>query len=40
MSENDNILLNLSDIKKNLSFIQLKSKSNVFKLSHLMGDLK
>ena len=37
---NGNILLNLSDIKKSLSFIPIKSKSNVFKFSHPLGKIK
>jgi len=37
---NDNILLDLCDIKKSLSYIPIKSKSNVFKFSHLLGDIK
>ena len=37
---NDNILLDFSDIKKSLSFIPIKSESNVFKFSHPLGDFK
>ena len=37
---NDNILLNLSDIKKSLSFIPIKSKSNTFKFSNVLGDIQ
>lgn len=37
---NRNILLNLSDIKKSLSFIPIKSKSNEFKFSHPLGKVK
>jgi len=40
LSINDNILLNLCDIKKSLSYIPIKSKGNVFKFSHLLGDIK
>ncbi len=37
---NGNILLNLSDIKKSLSFIPIKSNSNEFKFSHPLGKVK
>ncbi|QOY53931.1 succinylglutamate desuccinylase/aspartoacylase family protein [Candidatus Sulfurimonas marisnigri] len=37
---NDNILLNLSNIKKNLSYIPIKSKGNVFKFSNPLGSIK
>ena len=37
---NDNILLNLNNIKKYLSYIPLKSKNNLFKFSHLLGSFK
>ncbi|MDQ7068172.1 MAG: M99 family carboxypeptidase catalytic domain-containing protein [Sulfurimonas sp.] len=37
---NSNILLNLTDIKKSLSYIPIKSKSNEFKFSHPLGKLK
>ena len=37
---NGNILLNLSDIKKSLSFIPIKSKGNVLRFSHPLGDFK
>jgi len=37
---NGNILLNLSDIKKSLSFIPIKSKGNVLEFSHLLGNFK
>ena len=40
LSINNNILLNLRDIKKSLSYIPIKSKSNVFKFSHTLGDIK
>lgn len=40
LSINNNILLNLCDIKKSLSYIPIKSKSNVFKFSHPLGDFK
>jgi len=37
---NNNILLNLSNIKKSLSFIPLKSKNNVFNFSHPLGEIR
>ncbi|WP_373003397.1 M99 family carboxypeptidase catalytic domain-containing protein [Sulfurimonas sp.] len=37
---NNNILLNLSDIKKSLSFIPIKSEGNVFEFSHPLGSVK
>ncbi|WP_373036014.1 M99 family carboxypeptidase catalytic domain-containing protein [Sulfurimonas sp.] len=37
---NNNISLDLSDIKKSLSFIPIKSKSNVFDFSHPLGSVK
>ncbi|MEA2071955.1 MAG: M99 family carboxypeptidase catalytic domain-containing protein [Campylobacterota bacterium] len=37
---NNNILLNLRDIKKSLSYIPIKSKDNVFNFSHPLGDIK
>jgi hypothetical protein len=37
---NGNILLNFSDIKKSLSYLPLKSKGNVFKFSHILGNYK
>ncbi len=37
---NNNISLNLSDIKKSLSFIPLKSRGNVFKFFHPLGSVK
>lgn len=37
---NHNILLNLSDIKKSLSYIPIKSKSNEFNFSHPLGAVK
>jgi hypothetical protein len=37
---NGNILLNLGNIKNSLSFVPIKSKSNVFKFSHLLGSFK
>jgi len=40
LSINDNILLDLRDIKNSLSYIPIKSKSNVFKFSHLLGDIR
>lgn len=36
---NDNINIDLSNIKKSLSFIPLKSKDNIFKFSHLLGSV-
>ena len=33
-------MLNFSDIKKSLSLVEIKSESNVFKLSYLLGGLK
>jgi len=37
---NDNISLNLDDIKKHLSYIPIKSKNNLFKFTHPLGKLK
>lgn len=37
LSINANFTINLTNIKKTLSFIPLKSKSNVFKFSHPLG---
>jgi len=37
---NNNILLNLNDIKKSLSYIPIKSKSNVFKFSNPLGAIR
>ncbi len=37
---NDNISLDFNDIKKSLSYIPIKSKDNIFKFSHPLGDLK
>ena len=37
---NKNISLNLSDIKKSLSYIPIKSSSNEFKFSHPLGHIK
>jgi len=37
---NDNIVLDLNTIKKHLSYIPLKSKSNVFKFSHPLASYK
>jgi hypothetical protein len=37
---NNNILLNLDNIKKSLSYIPIKSKGNVFNFSHVLGDVK
>ena len=37
---NGNILLNFSDIKKSLSYIPLKSKSNDFTFTHPLGQVK
>ena len=37
---NHNILLNLRDIKKSLSYIPIKSKSNEFNFSHPLGIVK
>ncbi|WP_455756527.1 M99 family carboxypeptidase catalytic domain-containing protein [Sulfurimonas sp.] len=37
---NDNISLNLSDIKKSLSYIPIKSKDNTFIFSHPLGSVK
>jgi len=36
---NNNILFNLSTIKKSLSYIPIKSMSNVFKFSHPLGSI-
>jgi len=40
LSINNNILLNLCDIKKSLSYIPIKSTGNIFKFSHPLGDFK
>jgi len=40
LSINGNFTLNLNNIKKSLSFIPLKSKSNVFKFSNPLGSIK
>jgi len=40
LSINNSILLNFRDIKKYLSYIPIKSKGNVFKFSHPLGDIK
>ncbi|WP_457748107.1 M99 family carboxypeptidase catalytic domain-containing protein [Sulfurimonas sp.] len=37
---NHNILLNFSDIKKSLRFIPIKSKSNEFRFSHPLGEIR
>jgi hypothetical protein len=37
---NGNILLNFRDIKKSLSYLPLELKSNVFKISHILGNYK
>jgi len=37
---NNNISLDLADIKKSLSFIPIKSKDNVFEFSHPLGSIK
>jgi len=37
---NDNISINLYDIKKSLSYIPIKSNGNVFKFSHPLGDFR
>lgn len=37
---NSNIFLNLTNIKKSLSFIPIKSKSNTFNFSHPLGSIK
>ncbi|MDA7817727.1 hypothetical protein N9A28_06020 [Sulfurimonas sp.] len=37
---NNNISLNLADIKKSLSFIPIKSKSNEFVFSHPLGSIR
>ena len=37
---NHNIILNLNNIKKSLSYIPIKSKSNEFKFSHPLGAVK
>jgi hypothetical protein len=37
---NDNILLNLSNIKKSLSYIPIKSKNNKFTFSNPIGEIK
>ncbi len=37
---NSNILLDLCDIKKSLSYIPIKSKDNVFELSHPLGSVR
>ena len=40
LSINNNILLNLNDIKKSLSFLPIKSTSNEFVFSHPLGTLR
>jgi len=40
LSINGNILLNLTNIKKSLSYIPIKSKNNEFKFSHPLGTVK
>lgn len=40
LSINDNISLNLSNIKKSLSYIPIESRGNVFEFSHPLGDIK
>jgi hypothetical protein len=40
LSINNNISLNLNNIKKHLSFIPIKSSANVFELSHPIGEVK
>ncbi|MEA1982040.1 MAG: M99 family carboxypeptidase catalytic domain-containing protein [Campylobacterota bacterium] len=40
LSINNNILLNLQNIKKSLSYIPIKLKNNVFNFSHPLGDIK
>ena len=37
---NDNIFINLNNIKKHLSYIPLKSKGNNFKFSHVLGNFR
>ncbi len=37
---NNNILLNLSDIRKSLSYIPIKSLGNVFKFSNTLGSIR
>ncbi len=37
---NDNIIINLSNIKKTLRFIPLKSKDNTFSFTHPLGSVK
>lgn len=37
---NDNIFINLSNIKKSLSYIPIKSKNNQFKFSHPLGNIR
>lgn len=37
---NNNISFNLSDIKKSLSYIPIKSKDNLFSFSHPLGEIK
>ncbi|SFV50094.1 putative periplasmic protein [hydrothermal vent metagenome] len=37
---NNNIIINLSDIKKTLRFIPLKSKNNIFSFTHPLGSVK
>ncbi|MFA5233347.1 MAG: M99 family carboxypeptidase catalytic domain-containing protein [Sulfurimonas sp.] len=39
LSINNNIFINLNDIKKSLSFIPIKSESNEFKFSNLLGSV-
>lgn len=40
LSINSNIFVDFSDIKKHLSYIPLKSKSNVFHFTHLLDKMK
>jgi hypothetical protein len=40
LSINNNILLNLCNIKKSLSYIPIKLTGNIFKFSHPLGDFK
>lgn len=37
---NNNILLNLGNIKNTLSYIPIKSKSNIFQFTHPLGEVK
>ena len=40
LSINDAILLNLSDIRKNLSYFPLKSSNNIFNFTHPLGSVR